>query len=215
MPLPLTLLAPPVVEPISLSEAKLHLRVDIATDDTLITGLISAARDYAERFTGRQFLTATWALALDAWPCSGWDARQTGLWLPKPPLQTLTGTYTDLLGATQPLGITYIDSDGTTQTLATTVYGVDTRSEPGRIYLKSGQSWPSVYAQPNAVQVVYKAGWPTAPQFYLRHASLRSAMLLLVAHLYEQREASVEKALSEIPLGVESLLWMNRLLEVA
>ncbi len=216
MPLALKLLAPPTQEPLSLEEAKRHLRVDSSDENTLILGYIAAARDYAERFTGRQFLTATWALGLGTWPCAtGWRSTQGGLWLPRPPLQTLTGTYVDLAGDPQPLGITYVDSDGATQTLATTVYGVDTLTEPGRVYLKSGQSWPNLYDQPYAVQVTYKAGWLTVPQLYHRHASLRSALLLLVGHLYENREASAEKTLSEIPLGVESLLWMNRLLEVA
>ncbi len=207
MPLALTLLAPPTQEPISLPEAKLHLRVSLDDDDTLILGLISAARDYLEKATGRQFLTATYRLSV---PCF----EACCLRLPRPPLQSLVGTYVDSLGATQPLGITYIDTAGVTQTLATTVYGVDADSQPGRVYLLPGQSWPSLYSMPNPVQVTYKAGYATSSALFARHASLRSALLLLIAHLYEQREASIEKALSEIPLGVCSLLWINRLVEV-
>ncbi len=201
------LLAPPTKEPISLDEAKLHLRVSLDEDNTLILGLIASARDYLEKATGRQFLTATYRLSVACF-----DA--CCLRLPYPPVQSLVGTYVDSLGASQPLGITYVDSAGVTQTLATTVYGVDTDSQPGRLYLQPSQSWPSLYSTPHPVQVTYTAGYRTPAQLFARHGSLRSALLLLVGHLYEAREASVERALSEIPLGVSSLLWINRLLEV-
>ena len=52
----------------SLTEAKLHLRVEVTDDDALITALISAARQYAETLTQRQFVTATWKLVLDSFP---------------------------------------------------------------------------------------------------------------------------------------------------
>lgn len=211
MPLALTLLAPPTQEPIRLEEQKLHNRVSLHEDDTLILGQISTFRDYAERFTGLQFLTAVYRLSV---PCF----EACCLRFPRPPLQSLVGTYVDVLGATQPLGITYVDSNGVTQTLATTVYGVDTDSLPGRVYLLPGQSWPSLYSVPNPVQATFKAGYVTIGAFFARHASLRSALLLGGGHLYEHREASQEagvgKALSEIPLGVEALLWLNRLVEV-
>ena len=58
--MPLVIVTPPAEEPVSLAEAKLHLRVDIADDDALITALISAARQAAETITGRQIVTARW-----------------------------------------------------------------------------------------------------------------------------------------------------------
>jgi uncharacterized phiE125 gp8 family phage protein len=48
----LRVIARATVEPITLADAKLHLRVDDDTDDILIEALIAAARDYCERFTG-------------------------------------------------------------------------------------------------------------------------------------------------------------------
>lgn len=50
--MPLQLLTPPTAEPVSLVEAKLHLRVDFNDDDALITSLITAARQAAETITG-------------------------------------------------------------------------------------------------------------------------------------------------------------------
>lgn len=42
-----------VIEPVTLEEAKAHLRVEFDDDDTYITALISAAREYVESFQNR------------------------------------------------------------------------------------------------------------------------------------------------------------------
>ena len=65
----LQLVTPPTGEPVSLAEAKLHLRVDVDDDDALIGSIISAARQAAETLTGRQLITSRWKLVLDAFPC--------------------------------------------------------------------------------------------------------------------------------------------------
>src|SRR5574340_609262 len=66
--MPYILTTGPTAEPLSLAEAKLHLRVDIADDDTLISAMISAARQHAEMVMQRQIVAATWKLAMDAFP---------------------------------------------------------------------------------------------------------------------------------------------------
>lgn len=58
--MPLQLVTPPAGEPVSLAEAKQHLRVDGGDDDLLIGSLITAARQAAETKTGRQLITARW-----------------------------------------------------------------------------------------------------------------------------------------------------------
>jgi hypothetical protein len=70
------------------------------------------------------------------------------MWLPMAaPLQSAT--------------VTYYDASGVLQTLSTSVYGIDdTVSEPGCIYLKPNQVWPSVQAgRPLAVEIDYVVGW--------------------------------------------------------
>jgi len=62
------LITPPAGEPVTLLEAKAHLRVDFDDDDGLIQALISAARQAAETITSRQFMTARWKLVLDSFP---------------------------------------------------------------------------------------------------------------------------------------------------
>ena len=64
----LQLITPPALEPVTLDEAKAHLKVDTTDDDALIERLIAAARARAEWHTGRAFLTQSWILWLDCWP---------------------------------------------------------------------------------------------------------------------------------------------------
>ena len=66
--MPLNLITPPAVEPVTLADAKAHLKVDTTDDDALITALITAARARAEWHTGRALITQSWTLWLDAWP---------------------------------------------------------------------------------------------------------------------------------------------------
>jgi uncharacterized phiE125 gp8 family phage protein len=193
MPLTLQRTVAPVSEPVTLSEIKSHLRIDITDDDTLLGALLSAARDDVELYLRRQVMPATWRLYLDTWqPC---------LRLPRPPVSSVTH-------------IKYFDQDDIQQTLATTVYQVDIVSEPARITLKSGQSWPSLKADKlNAIEIQYVAGWAdaTAVPEVIKHA-----IKLLVGDLYEHREARLDLAgglrtIDDNPtLG--RLLWKHRVL---
>jgi uncharacterized phiE125 gp8 family phage protein len=143
--MPLKLVTGPAREPIHLAEAKLHLKVEHNADDSLILASIQAARGYAEGFTARQLVTATYDLMLDCFPCSSWICP---IEVPRPPLQSV-------------ISIIYIDTTGITQTLDPTRYIVDTNSEPGRIMLAYGQSWPPTRVIMNAVTIRFMAGHAT------------------------------------------------------
>lgn len=181
----------PGVDPVTLAEAKLHLRVDVDDDDAYITALIGAAREMVEEVLRRALISQDWQLTLDTWPSSPFE-------LPLPPLQSAVVDYTDLAGASH--------------TLATTVYGVDSASEPGRVYLKDGQTWPSeTLAEAGGVQVTFTAGYGDAGEDVPQ--ALRQALLLLVGHLYENREAVTDtRALQTTPLAFEYLLWPWRVM---
>jgi uncharacterized phiE125 gp8 family phage protein len=161
------LITKPAREPLTLAEAKLHLRVDDdhTDDDALIAGLIASARERAENYTHRVFITQTWESRFNYF--SGW------MLLPHAPLQSVSS-------------VTYIDNNGTEQTVATSVYEVDTFSPLGGVYLGYSQTWPSPRVEPQAVRIRFVAGYgdygSDTPQ------PIRQAMLLMISDMYENRE---------------------------
>ena len=62
------LISAPVVESLSLAEAKSWLRVDGADEDQLIQSLITSARMGVEAATNRLLITQQWRVLLDSWP---------------------------------------------------------------------------------------------------------------------------------------------------
>ena len=182
-------ITPPALEPVTLGEARLHCRVDVEDDDDVLLRLIMAAREYAEQREWRAYLTQTLELYLDCWPA------RNEIRLPRPPLQSVTS-------------VKYYDEDDAEYTLSSTTYLVDSVSQPGRLVLKSGQSWPSATLRPaNAVVVRFVAGWASLGELPLR---IRQAMLLLIGHWYENREATITGTISrEIEFAVSSLLGID------
>ena len=212
----LKLITPPAVEPVSLSLAKSHLRIDIDDDDSLIGGYIAAARQYAERYTKRAFFNQAWQLSLDHFPL--FDGSST---LPTRSRQDwpFYSSYYDSITIRLPRpscvsvqSITYIDQTGTQQTLSPSAYYADTSSEPARIVPVPGTFWPYTQAYlPSSVKVLYVAGSygdgvtvNTCPQ------TVVMAILLLVAHYYQNREGVSEMKMSEVPFAVGALLNMER-----
>ena len=74
----------PAVEPLTLDQAKEHLRVTDGADDAKISRLISAARRHVEGFLGRRLINQTWDLNCFDWPAG--DVFH----LPYPPLSSVT-----------------------------------------------------------------------------------------------------------------------------
>jgi uncharacterized phiE125 gp8 family phage protein len=179
----------PIVEPILLTEAKLHLRVTSDVDNTLIANLIKTARQHAENFTGRVLASATFELIMDIFPSDK-------IKLPMPPVKSVTS-------------IKYTDSDGLEVEWDDENY-IFYNSEPAIIVPAYGISWPSFTPFPvGAVKIRYIAGYEAS----LTDASLiipepiRQAILLLIGHLYEHREEVSEEVLKNIPMGIQSLLY--------
>jgi uncharacterized phiE125 gp8 family phage protein len=131
---------PPVAEPMTTDELKLHLRVDHSNDDDLIAYLLRAAREYCEVLQGRAYIVRTYAMTFD----NGWPVEIFSV--PYPPLVSVSS-------------ITYLDADGDTQTLATTEYTVDTKTEPARIYEAYNKTWPTIRDVRNTITVTFIAGY--------------------------------------------------------
>lgn len=181
----------PTSEPVTLTEAKLHLRQDETADDALITALIVAAREEIERQTWLALMSQTLELVLPAWPC------EDRIELPRPPLASVTS-------------VKYKDRDGNETTWSSANYIAGTDSVPGVLALAWNTSWPSGDLYPvEPIRIRYVAGYASAaavPQ------QLKQAMLLLIAHWYESREASGDTVSEKagIPFGVEALVRSYR-----
>lgn len=169
----------PTVEPITLTDAKLHLREDGTGQDDLISAIIKVARQYAEAYTGRAFVERTLELSLDAFPASG------EILLPRPPLLLVES-------------VKYTDEDGAEQTVSDALYQVDPYSTPGRLKPVYGETWPTVKGDTyNAVRVRYTAGYaeigsPSGGDLTNGIPEpIKQWMRVRVAQHYEHREAVI------------------------
>ncbi len=145
-----SLVTGPVLEPLELEDAKLHANILQNDDNALVASSITAARESAQAFLSRALYTQTWQLQLEAFA----DV----IWLPMAaPLQNSAVANP----ATVPV-VQYYDTAGALQTLASTVYTVDTISEPGRLLKAPNQSWPSTQSdRVFPVLITYVCGWTT------------------------------------------------------
>jgi uncharacterized phiE125 gp8 family phage protein len=184
--MPLQLITPPLVEPVTLEDARLHLKVDTSDDDALITRLITAARARAEWHTGRALNTQWWILWLDCWPQRG------VIDIPLPPLQSVAS-------------ITIYAPDDSASMLDPATYQVDAVSAPARLTLKSTVSRSDNLREIDAVAVAFTAGYGDVSDDI--PAGFRAAILELIAFLYEHRG----EAPAELPIDVLALLSPFRL----
>jgi len=179
----------PAVEPVSVSDAKAHLRVDIDDDDAYIGTLITAARQWAETYLDRSLVYTQWQMKLDMFP---WEIE-----MPRPPMSQE--------GTTTAVSITYTMNDSLdTATLSTSEYRVDRASTPGVARTNYGGSWPSHLADQNSVTVTWWGGYGASGSDV--PAAIRHAILMHVGHLYERRLAADTMASNEVPFGVKALL---------
>jgi len=174
----LTLVTAPTAEPLTLAEAKLHLRLDSDVEIDRVGDLIVSARedlDGPAGWLGRAIMPQTWDLTVDRFPdrCGMMNfTPQLGdlsIEIPLPPLQSVTS-------------IGYIDQNGDAQTLATTVYRVVADSLPGKVILRQNQSWPLTIREPAAVTIRFVAGYAKVPQ------KIRSLMLEMIGWRFANRE---------------------------
>jgi uncharacterized phiE125 gp8 family phage protein len=181
----------PVVEPVSLTEAKTHCRVDSdeASENSYLMALVAAAREWVEDYIDRSLVKTEWQMRLDKFPPE--------IELPRPPMLPVT---TDT-----PVTLTYtVNQTGQTATLSTASYRVDSDSTPGVLRNLYGGTWPSNLDDPNSIAVTWWAGYGEDGRSVPTRA--KHAMLMLVGHWYERRLAADNVAAAEVPFGVKALL---------
>lgn len=177
----------PVVEPVSLAEAKSHCRVDTNADDAYISSLIAAAREYVEERLDATLITTTWEARYDAFPM--WE-----LVLPRPPMQAanVTVTYRDQGGANQSI------------TSSSSAFQIDAFATPGRVYPNFQGVWPPVRGDENSVIVRWTGGYGTSGASV--PATIKHGILLIVGHWYANREAVTSGNAVQVPLTFETLM---------
>jgi uncharacterized phiE125 gp8 family phage protein len=181
--------AGPFVEPVTLTEAKQHLRVDTETDDAYIVALISAAREYCEDYLDRTLTSTQWQMRLDNFPAE--------IGVPRPPM-IASGTATAV-------SVTYVEnSAGGTTTLSLAEYRIDRDATPGALRPLYGGSWPSHLSDENSLVVTWWGGYGDSAESVPR--VIRHAILMLVATWYERRQAVDSTSASEVPMGAKALL---------
>ena len=209
----------PALTPVTLIEAKAHLRVDFPDDDALITALISAAAGSLDP-VGRPLVETQWALDLDAFPgfdttCGGrfpygsierpypdfhrldgpapFD-RQQQIRLPAPPLVAVTA-------------VKYRDSASVVQTLDPSIYTTFVADGGiGWLRLANAMAWPATdgYARPVSIEFTSGYGGSGGSSVPLPGA-MRAAVLLIIGGLYEQRSSFTDKSVFTNP-AVEMLV---------
>ena len=176
----------PAYEPVTLLEAKEHLRVTDSNEDDYITSLIQVAREYCEKYEHRAYCLQTVTVH--------YDSFGSKMLLPMNPAISIES-------------ITYIDSAGDTQTLDTSLYELDNYSCPAFIYPAYNASYPSVRDITNTITVTYLAGYDSDPSNAEDVPErIKHAIKLIIGHLYENREETTEKSLNTIPMSAKNLL---------
>ena len=174
----------PTGELIALTKLKQRLRIDHNDDDDLLGDLLkqAIARVDGPSGIGVAMMKQTWRKSLDRFP--------TCILLPGAPVKQVTK-------------ISYIDAAGVTQELAPTAYRCDVTSEPARVEVAYGTSWPSTRDIIGAVSIEYELGEADAADV---PPDLVSAVCMIVAHWHLTRGAVADGNLKEVPLGAQWIL---------
>jgi len=162
---------------ISLSDLKAHLRVTHDAEDDLITALLDTAIQAVENMTNRVLGSRSAYLIADDWASQVFSFG---------PITAITT-------------VEYYDGANTLQTLPSTLYWYDIQSTPARITFLSP---PTVYSDRHqGIRITATIGHDAIPP------ALRQAILLLVGHYYETRQAVVlGPAPHEVPMAVRHLV---------
>ena len=191
----LTVSSQPAVEPVSVSEAKTHLRVETSDDDTYIGSLISAARQLVELQTRRTLITQSFELTLDRFP-------QGAIRIPRSPVQSITS-------------IVYLDENGDEQTLDSSLYRLNETTIVASVAPEYGESWPSTLATTKSVTLTFVAGYGDAADDVPE--PIKHAIKLMIGTYYDPVRQTVVMgdAPSEVPQSASFLLGPYMIKEFA
>lgn len=186
----LVLTSPPSVEPVSIGEAKDHLRVDHSDEDAYISSLILTSRLHIEAALSLALIDQTWTWTFNAWP-----KRSQNLTLPLRPVSSIVSVVT-------------LASDGTPTVMSPSDYELDGHHVPPRL-VRAGTQWPKPGKTHAGIEVSFVAGFGSSSDDVPQ--PVRHALLLLVAHWYEHRDPiEIGSDKTAVPESVSKLLLPYR-----
>ena len=176
----------PTVEPITVIEAREHLRLDDDVDQTQVMAYVMAAREWCENYTGKVFINRTMRQYLDSSPASannGFDGYKVAH------QNVLVGGQSSIEIAKSPVvsvsSVKYYNDAGDESTWAASNYYVDTAREVPRIVLLDSGSWPTDLRGANGLEINFTAGYGSSPNDIPE--PIRVAILQYMTFLYEHR----------------------------
>lgn len=180
----------PSLEPITLAEAKAHLRIDGIADDALIQSLIVTSRLHVEAALGLALITQSWSWYIDRWP------KSQRLALPLRPVQAIAAVRLWRI-------------DGTSVALSPAQFFLDGQAMPARLVWLGTSPAAEPERRVNGIELAFTAGFGSSAADV--PATIRHALLLLVAHWYEHREPlEIGSGINAVPPMVSELLSPHR-----
>lgn len=171
---------PTLLNVVTLAELRLHTRMDVTDADTALQLALAGAHGHAEHYTQTSIGAQVLELALDRFPAGGIE-------LPRGPVVSITS-------------VKYTDEAGAEITIDPSAYSLDDYAPTAWLMPAYGTTWPATLPVANAVRVRYAAGRDaTAP-------AVKSALLLMTGHLFNNPDGVASGNLAELPLGIQSLL---------
>ncbi|MFA5951342.1 MAG: head-tail connector protein [Hyphomicrobium sp.] len=183
--MPLVMMSGPALEPVTVSEAKAHLRLDASDEDVLIASLILTSRLHVETALGLALITQSWKLVLDCWP------DDAALKFPLGPVSAVAA-------------VRVLAADGTPAVVPAASYIVDGDALGSRL-VRTAATWPLPGRAARGIEIDFTAGMGPAAADVAQ--PIRHAILLLVAHWYEHRDPfEIGSPGAAIPASVTELL---------
>lgn len=172
--------------PLSIAEAKSHVRFLEDDDDAVIVRLIGAAYEAICHATGRRLAEEVWTWSFNP------PANRSCFDLPIAPVTELTG-------------INYVDATGSEQTGNPSEFRLIADTDHPRIEPVATATWPVTDGRADAVKLTFKAGQRRCPD------DLRHAIAMMVDHMYHNRSAiMIGQTVAVLPMGVEYFVNQHR-----
>ena len=181
----LKLITPPTVEPVTLEQALNQCHANAGIEDAWFTQTIKSAREFAEDYQWKAYISQTWQMTFDVLP-------PHVIYIPRAPLISVDS-------------VDVYDVDNVKTEMDMDDFYVDSDTEPARMILNKGNEWPDVeLREMSCVKIGFTAGYGTTATTVPE--AVKDAILLYIAHAWNNRAGEYQ-----FPRQFFDLLRPNRL----